>query len=384
MDTREKFIAAMSGQPGAPLPKWEYGYWGGAVREWIQDGLAYASDLPEDLGEGGSVRAEAMGYKKGGYVDQTIHTLLGLDAHQRRVPVDNFIYPRFEEQIVEDQGDSVIVRDGWGVLRQKKKDQSSLERFISGPVRSWQDWEQLKERLQPDTPGRFPDNWETLVKEYQERDYPLVLGGGQGFFGSIRYLLGEIEALTGLIKMPDLVHAINDHLCDLWIGLAEKVLQDIQPDLFLIWEDMCYKNGPLISPDMVGEFMVPYYRRLCAFLVDSGVGIIHVDTDGDAWKILPHLMEGGMTGTFPLEVNANMDAAALRESFPTLQLIGGVDKMALFKGREAIDHELEKRIWPTLQKGGFIPTIDHLVPPGVPWDDFRYYRERLNGMIDRL
>jgi hypothetical protein len=300
MNTREKFLATMAFDAGSSVPKWEYGYWAGAVTGWIEEGLEYSQEVPPTLGEGGSVRAEAMGYKPGGFVDQDIHQLFRMDAHQRRIPVDNFIFPRFEEMIIEDHPTSVIYRDGWGIVRQKKKDLSSLERFISGPVSSLEDWEKLKERLQPNTPGRFPDDWKELVTEYQQRDYPLVLGGGQGFYGSIRYLLGEVEALTGLIKKPSLIHAINDHLCDLWIAISDRVIKDVKPDMFLIWEDMCYKNGSLISPAMVEEFMVPYYKRLCGFLKDNGVDIIHVDTDGDATEIIGPLMEAGMTGTFPL------------------------------------------------------------------------------------
>ncbi len=36
-----------------------------------------------------------------------------------------------------------------------------------------------------------------------------------------------------------------------------------------------------------------------------------------------------------------------------------------------------------LEHGGFIPYMDHLVPPEVPWENFVYYRERLNEMIDK-
>jgi hypothetical protein len=79
-----------------------------------------------------------------------------------------------------------------------------------------------------------------------------------------------------------------------------------------------------------------------------------------------------------------MDVRVLRKSFPNLQLIGGVNKMALLKGKNAIDYELEDRVWPILKGGGFIPTIDHLVPPGVSWENFRYYREKLNQLIDSL
>jgi uroporphyrinogen decarboxylase len=78
-----------------------------------------------------------------------------------------------------------------------------------------------------------------------------------------------------------------------------------------------------------------------------------------------------------------MDVASLRDAFPRLQMIGGVDKRALARGKDAIDLELEHKIFPTVLRGGYVPTVDHLVPPDVPWPDFVYYRERLNNFLDR-
>jgi len=152
----------------------------------------------------------------------------------------------------------------------------------------------------------------------------------------------------------------------------------------LIWEDMCYKNGPLISPKMFDRFMLPYYKRLTGLFQDHGIKIIFVDTDGDFWKLIPGFIEGGVTGIFPLEVNANMDVLEIRKAYPKLQLMGGVDKMVLFEDKSAIDAEIDKKILPVLQTGGFVPTIDHLVPTDTPWWAFEYYRHKLNQIIDDL
>lgn len=49
-----------------------------------------------------------------------------------------------------------------------------------------------------------------------------------------------------------------------------------------------------------------------------------------------------------------------------LRLRGGIAKDPLVKGGKAIDKELE-RIRPLLEQGGYIPHLDHLVPPNVPY-----------------
>ena len=35
-----------------------------------------------------------------------------------------------------------------------------------------------------------------------------------------------------------------------------------------------------------------------------------------------------------------------------------------------------------LRRGGYIPHADHFVPPDVSFEDFSYYRKRLNSLID--
>jgi uroporphyrinogen decarboxylase len=55
--------------------------------------------------------------------------------------------------------------------------------------------------------------------------------------------------------------------------------------------------------------------------------------------------------------------------------------MEVAKGKEAIDKELDSKVPFMIQSGGYIPHIDHLVPPEVSWEDFIYYRTRLREMI---
>ncbi len=382
MNAREKFLSTMSFEPGAPLLKWEYGYWAGAVRQWGKEGLTLMESVPEKLGDGDAVRAEAMGVKPGGYCDQTIHAYFEMEEGFRRVPVNNFMCPTFPVQLLEDHGDWVLQINKWGIEERASKDNSSPASFLRSPVQTREDWEKIKERFQVDIDKRLPANWSELVSSYKNRTYPLVLGGEQGFYGSPRYLIGDERLLTILYDDPDLVMKINEDLCDLWISIYEPILQQVEIDMALIWEDMCFKSGPLISPAMFRKFMLPFYKKLTNFFKDYGIKSIFVDTDGNCWKLIPLFMEGGVTGLYPFEVNAGMDVVKVRESFPRLQILGGIDKMALFGGEKNIDDELNYKVGSIISQGGFIPTIDHLVPMDVPWLSFKHYRSHLNRLID--
>jgi uroporphyrinogen decarboxylase len=291
-------------------------------------------------------------------------------------------YPPFEVKIIEDHGDWYIWQEWDGSLRKELPNRTTLPTIIGGPVKDREDWERYKaERLRPSLEGRLPDNWPQLVEEYKKRDYPLGLGQLHGFFGTPRYLMGVENLLTKYYDDPEMMRDMNNYLADFWIALFDGVLKEVEVDAAFIWEDMCYKGGPLISPEMFREFILPGYKKLTSFLRDHGVNIILVDCDGDVWKLLPLWIEGGVTAVYPFEVAAGMDVVEVRQAFPRLGMMGGIDKRAVAQGKEAIDRELEAKVPFMLEHGGYIPTIDHMVSRDVSFANFKYYREKLNQLI---
>jgi uroporphyrinogen decarboxylase len=123
--------------------------------------------------------------------------------------------------------------------------------------------------------------------------------------------------------------------------------------------------------------MSPYYNDLVGFLRNElGVPIVNVDTDGDCLLLVPEFVEAGVNMILPWEVQAGMDVVAVREQWPTQFVInGGIDKRALYADRAAIEAEIMRVVPPMLEKGGYIPALDHLVPPEVPLENYRYFLE---------
>ena len=381
---REQFLAVMSFEPVERTLQWESGYWVGAVERWYAEGLPCKRGIPDGLQQGQMIVAEfGPRYGENPQVDSDIHELLDMDGSMYSVPLSLWFAPLFEEEVLEDHGRWAVVRNAYGVIERNWKDYSGFPCWLRGPVENREDWERIKaERLRPTLEGRVPENWSALVKEFRVRDYPLWLGGHPaGFYGGARQLLGQEQVLTAFYDEPQLIRDIMDDLADYYVGLYDQVLQEIDVDACFIWEDMCYKNGPLISPTMFCEFMLPNYRKLTGCLRDHGINVIMVDTDGDARRLIPLFIEGGVSVLMPCEVNAGMDVVGLREAFPQLGLIGGIDKTKIASGRDAIDEELDRKIPFMLERGGYIPTVDHEVPPDVSWENYRYYRTRLNRMI---
>jgi uroporphyrinogen-III decarboxylase len=131
----------------------------------------------------------------------------------------------------------------------------------------------------------------------------------------------------------------------------------------------------MVSPEIFRRFMLPYYQEITNFFHARGVDRILVDSDGNILELCRLFVEGHADGVYPLEIAAGSEAAAMRERYPSLSLMGGIDKRALAAGPEAIDRELE-RLLAVVNKGGYVPMIDHLVPPDVSLDNYLYYLQR--------
>jgi hypothetical protein len=382
MNTREQFLALMDFQPGVPAMKWEMGFWAATLRRWYSEGLSLQTGIPNNLADGDGVPGMGTGWTWGAPRAGDVDRSCGLDAPMERLPLNVFACPAYPDEIVEDHGNWVIRRLNTGVLRKEWADRRSLPHDVGWPVHSRHDWERYKaDRLRPVLTDRLPDTWPSALERYKSRTAPLVVGG-YGFYSTPRLLLGEENLLYLVHDDPELVRTIINDLCDFWIALYDQVLGDVPADVGQIWEDMSYNHGPLISPAMAREFMLPAYKRLTAFWRDHGIKVVLLDTDGDCWSLISILLEGGITGIYPFEVRAGMDVVAVRKAFPRLQIIGGIDKMRIATGSQAIDDELQSRIPYMLQHGGYIPCLDHYVPPDVSWPDFVYYRGRLASMMN--
>jgi uroporphyrinogen decarboxylase len=180
---------------------------------------------------------------------------------------------------------------------------------------------------------------------------------------------------------PMLVHEMMEFIADFTIEMSKPFFEVTDCDYVFINEDMSMKSGSLISPAKYKEFIYPHMKRLAEFYKQKGVKYVFVDTDGNCETLLPLLMDAGVDGIWPLERVANMDPIRIRKEYgKDLRLTGGVDKMELAKGKKAIDAHLASLL-PLIEEGGFIPTVDHTVPPDVSLENFLYYFKRKEDLL---
>jgi uroporphyrinogen decarboxylase len=183
--------------------------------------------------------------------------------------------------------------------------------------------------------------------------------------------------------MPEVVH----DCMRAWLELADAVIalhqRHLTLDELFLAEDICYNHGALISPEMMREFLFPYYKQLVANVrgrqIDRSRQLhVQVDTDGFAPAVIPLYQEAiGMDAMSPFEVAAGCDVVEVGRRHARLTIAGGIDKRILAAGPEAIDRELERILPPLVARGGYHPTCDHGVPHDVSYASYLHYRRRV-------
>jgi len=362
MNDRERFVACLTGEKVDHPPFWLWwGPWGTTWRRWQREGM------PARFQSYGDVRRE-----------------FGGRAEPQVVPVAYGPCPNTGWQILEQTDDWYLFLDTWQILRRNFKNHESMSAFLRFPVRDRRDWEEYKARwLDPDHPDRLGGDWLDQCRRWMAEGAPIQLGRYPDctVFGGVRWMLGDEECLLAFYDQPDLIRDMMNHLTDLYLHVFQRVVDaGVRVDVVHVWEDMCSRQGPLISPRHWEEFMGPCYRRIRGFAKARGIRLVSVDTDGRPDDIVPPMMRNGVTYLWPMEVAAGTDVNDYRRRWPHLALMGGIDKRALAHGPQAIDAELA-RIRPAMESGRYIPELDHGIPDDVSWENFCHYAAALRRMV---
>jgi len=362
MTQRERFVRTMTFTGPDRAPNHELGLWGQTYERWLNEGA------PEE-GVGGD-------------------WFSGLDYHgmDRRefIAINMGMAPPFDYEVLEEDDRYVTARHGNGIVTRALKEGTvrgtrwSMDTYLRFAVERPEDFAALKKRYDAHDPARYPADWGEHLPDWKERDHPvcLLVNGSIGLYSNCRIWMGTENLSYAFHDQPKLVHEMVDFIADFTIETLHRALDEVDIDYFNYFEDFAYKTGPLLSPAAFREFLLPRYQRINEFLRAHGVDTITLDSDGNIEVLIPLLLEAGITGIWPCEIAAEMHPQKIRrEHGHHLTLGGGIDKRELAKGRKAIERELLPKVAALLEDGGYIPYVDHTVPPDVPWEDFLYYMD---------
>ena len=358
MNERERFLQYMKFQPVDRIPLMEMGLWPETLDRWHLEGLPKWVTSIRHLED---------------------YLRLDRSFNVNWLEINCEVYPLFEERVLEETETEQVVSDANGVIYRQRKSHKTIPNYIKFPIENEADYEDLLPRLNGADPGRYSENFDQDLGWRRERG-EIIGANFRGFFGFPRNYMGLETWSMAFYDQPQLVRRIIADRLQFGKDLFKRVLSTGSLDFVQIWEDMAYKTAPMISPELVRNYMLAAYKELVTYLREGGVKVIMVDTDGRGNDLLPIFLEAGMDGMHPCEIAAGCDPVLLRRKHPDCALMGGLDKRAIASGREGVESELA-RVQPVLQDGAYIPMLDHFVPPDVSYDTYLYYVERRRELL---
>lgn len=356
MTLRENIVACLTDKPYDTLPIIHFGFWGETLEKWQAEGHLTAADVA-DWGR------------------EVAITKLGFDCEwQPNVSPNSGLLPGFTEEVLETRADgSQIMRDSSGVTVMVNPTLgATIPMEISHLLTDRESWE---------------EHYLPRLQYSSERLAAIPADDGVSIRGlHIGSLCGTLRNFTGVPGLAylqaddeDLFDEIVETFGTLCYRCAEETLATGAVfDFAHYWEDICFKNGPLVSPRVFAEKFGPQYKRISELLVSHGIEIISLDCDGMIDSLIPTWLNNGVNTMFPIEVGTwEASIAPWREKYgKAIRGVGGMDKNIFAKDRAAIDAEIA-RLLKLVAGGGFIPCPDHRIPPDAKFDLIRYYTDRL-------
>ena len=320
--------------------------------------------------------------------------------------------PEFKHAVLSEDTETVTYVNHEGIVMRefKQHHDMSMPQFVKFPVETEAEFEQFAaERLTLNAAQRLSPEWRKMVasgrvqatvgrgelsevdqlgaqqKPAAQEEWPRKCWADRwgGFFGSLRNLMGVQNLCMAFYDQPKLVQRMMEERADRIIEITGEVLKHTRFDVFWFWEDMAYNGGPLVGPDLFRKFAFGHYRRVCDWLHRQGIEHIGLDSDGDIHSLIPLWLDAGIDHLWPFEVQSGMDVVKVRQQYGRrLGIVGGLDKRVLGAGGEVMRREVD-RLMPLVEQGGFIPELDHSVPPDVSWNNFCDYIGYLKYRLGR-
>jgi len=242
----------------------------------------------------------------------------------------------------------------------------------------------LERSLDPLDPTRLPANWRDLVNAWKEHSTILMLPVHRGFFLTlgIEDWRSFAEMLGLLVDHRQFVREVLEIQGNFAARFAERILSEVQVDAAILGEPISGSHGPLISPLMYRELVLPSYRPFIEVLHQYRVETIIFRTYANSRLLLPAVMEAGFNCLWANERESQvMDYQDLRKVFGrNLRLIGGIDLDALRQGKKEIRREFKKAL-SLLEDGGYIPLVDGRVRQDILLKNYLYYRRQLEEIV---
>jgi uroporphyrinogen decarboxylase len=191
---------------------------------------------------------------------------------------------------------------------------------VRGPIRTVADAEAYRppDPAAPNRLGKLPE----LVQRYKGKR-AITFHQRAAFMWSA-YLMDIDAMLMNLLAEPDLVTLVMDKVLDANISLARRAIR-AGAEMVILGDDYAHNHGPMMSPALFQEFILPRLKRMVDAIHEEGALCIK-HSDGNLYPILDMIVSAGPDGLNPIEPVAGMELGRTRKLVgDRLCLVGNID-----------------------------------------------------------
>jgi hypothetical protein len=368
-----------------------WGFWKETLQKWANEG-----HITKEQADGWELR--------GSKYDTEIGEKLGFDFNWDNmfIPINSvslqMLHPVFEYKLIKELPNGIRhVLNEEGVIVMESPSAKGIPPEIEYTLKDRISWEEnYKPRLKfsqdildkalVQTVERKMIRFDSGGKEFLQknnREFHCILYAGS-IMGRIRNWLGLENFSILPVDDPVLFREMVDVVAEMGYQSVKAALESgVKVDIIHFWEDLCCKNGPLVSPKIFQEIAVPYYSRIVDLAQRYDIDLISVDCDGVIDALIPTWVNSGINVMFPIEVGTwGGTIKEMRDKFgKQLRGVGGMKKSVFAEDKTAVDEEIE-RLKQLVELGGYIPCPDHWISPDAKWDNVRYYCDRMHRVFD--
>jgi len=354
MTGRERFLTALSVQQPDVVPTYTKGIGPEAT-------LAIARELREDVPE---IPIDVMGTLSDEIhvrlmdMFMLVYDELDIDGYANRDLGSWYWCTGFEKV------DDLHIRDSWGIVYRRNYD--GLPVPVGHPISCPEDLEGLPAVIGM---GAITDNLRRAAKRFAGKK--ALVGDILGPYTAAWFLRGSADFLMDYLLQAEFVHELMRFVTDAARARIEA-FAEIGTEVMILSDDIGHKDGTFMSPTHYREFVAPYHRELVDLGHELGMKMI-LHSDGKLWAVLDEVVACRFDGLNPLEPEAEMDLAAVKEAYgDRLCLIGNLSIVNLLRtGTPAeVDEAVHRAIEDAGGGGGYVVCDSNIITADVNVENY--------------
>lgn len=189
------------------------------------------------------------------------------------------------------------------------------------------DWAKLDEFIDKLPDPENDPQWEKLAAaaaKAKKEDRYLFLSWWNLFFERPWKLRGMENLLCDYYTEPENINKLHTALAATYCSYIRKAAKLFQPDGFWTSDDLGHQTGPMMSPDIFRDLLLPYYKLVSATLKNCSMHF-WLHSCGDNTPLLPHLIDGGVTVFHPVQKHTMNEKNAVAQFGDRITFLAGID-----------------------------------------------------------